>query len=108
MRILLYAEERRRILTRHLVELSIAHAQLAEPLDERHEAVDRQVERRRPHVAGQDRVIGADRLDGGRHLLDAGASPRLKARDARLWAEIDADVDRKSTRLNSSHITISY
>src|SRR5438067_8929798 len=40
----------------------------------------------------------------------AGLRPRRRAqsRMVPLWARLDSNQDRKSTRLNSSHVSISY
>src|SRR5262245_17277228 len=85
-------EQRRRVGARHPVQLRVAHAELAEPLHERHEPVDRRLQRRGAHVTGENRALGAHRLDGGRHLLDGGAAPRLESRDRGLRPEEDTDV----------------
>src|SRR5436309_12395814 len=47
--------------------------------------------------------IGADEHGGGQHGVEVG---HPGARDGRLQPR--ADLDRKSTRLNSSHVKISY
>src|SRR5262245_46456910 len=85
-------EQRRGVGARHPVQLRIAHAELAEPLHERHEAVDRHLQRCGGHVAGEDRALRAHRLDGGRHLLDGGAAPRLEPGHRGLRPEENADI----------------
>src|SRR5256885_9319463 len=62
------------------------------------------------------RDVGLDRdlAQLGRHLLDAGPvevsehEPRAVGGQASAGRRADAARDRKSTRLNSSHLVISY
>src|SRR5207245_6108787 len=50
-----------------------------------------------------------ERAFGGGHVVEAGAGHRLLQREGgRLERRLGAVVDRKSTRLNSSHGSISY
>src|SRR5256885_3112981 len=80
-------------------------------------------ERREPHMTSSDTtspilITGATGRHGGtgahlaRRLREAGRSVRalvrrLDERTAPLQA-LGAEIDRKSTRLNSSHLVISY
>src|SRR5690606_41899814 len=57
--------------------------------------------RRRVRVAARQGRPGGDRPPRGRERLDADAARRS-------GAAAGADLDRKSTRLNSSHVKISY
>src|SRR3712207_7010264 len=54
---------------------------------------------------GVDVAVGAERLDEGRVARDVGEDAQL---DLAVVGAQQAGVDRKSTRLNSSHANISY
>src|SRR5690242_21208099 len=41
-------------------------------------------------------------------VIVTGATPAVRAESASLGAVVEHDQDRKSTRLNSSHMSISY
>src|SRR5690349_23433954 len=47
-------------------------------------------------------------LPGGHRRLDERLDPRPRRRDAHLRGVRRVQLDRKSTRLNSSHVEISY
>src|SRR5699024_3620276 len=63
---------------------------------------------------GQDRAEDVDEFHGGHlgaHPLTAGIGVMGEDRQGGALARIEppvADIDRKSTRLNSSHVSISY
>src|SRR5439155_15485170 len=63
----------------------------------------------RPHVDEQLRGGAAELPDVGRAEQDLGnAQPVDRVRATPLGRDQDPRVDRKSTRLNSSHVAISY
>src|SRR5690606_41304693 len=53
---------------------------------------------------------GADERDGGCHAGDSAhrTGGRYPETARRIWWEVGINRDRKSTRLNSSHVKISY
>src|SRR6266498_2331116 len=61
------------------------------------------------HVQAVDREFADDRASVHRHVADAAPrSHHPQAPEARKERETRGDDDRKSTRLNSSHVRISY
>src|SRR5438067_5086190 len=58
-------------------------------------------------------IVGRGASDGDRFLSDSPSEPAIDLEYVgqtlrRLASEVDRGLDRKSTRLNSSHVSISY